>query len=295
MDNPYAIVVVLVIIILVGCTNKESKTVDSSDQVTGETEVVIDSLLYFRHHSEETDLLPRKFPELTKNQAIAIQLAMLKKELDSGANQIGWKMGGTVSEDSSNYDPMFGYMLDTNLIKEDSILSTNNFPGDRVMVEGEIGFVMNKDFKNGVNSIEELNEGIAYVTNAVEFAQDISIPTNNDPYSKNINHTIASGMGHVGIILGSGKANVEDFNLDSEEVKCFVNDKLMADGISSRIYGGPLNALYSLANLLPKYGAYLKKGDVVVTGSAYDNPTIESASDVRLEFSSLGVINFRVK
>lgn len=294
MNQRYAIIIGIIIIFFVGCTNNDSNSI-GLDQGGGISETLIDSLLQFRHHAVETDLLPRRFPELTKNQAISIQLAMLKKELESGAKQIGWKMGGTVSEDWANYNPMFGYMLDTNLIKVDSTILADNFPGDRVMVEGEIGFVMNKDFKNGVDSIEKLKEGIAYVTNAVEFAQDISIPLNNTPNSKNINHTIASGMGHAGVILGSGKMKVEDFNAVSETVKCFINNKLVSEGTSNRIYGGPIHALYSLANLLPIYDTYLKKGDVVVTGSAYDNPTISSTSDVRLEFSSLGVINFRVK
>lgn len=294
MNKTYAIIAGLLILILIGCTTNDRNSKES-DQVNGISETIIDSLLHFRRHSIETDLLPRRLPELTKNQAIEIQLAMLKKEMESGAKQIGWKMGGTVSEDSTNYDPMFGYMLDTHLIKEDSTLLASNFPGGRVMVEGEIGFVINKDFKNGVDSIEKLKEGIAYVTNAVEFAQDISIPINNFPNSKNINHTIASGMGHAGVILGSGKMKVEDFDADSETVKCFINNKLVSEGTSNRIYRGPIYALYSLANLLPKYGAYLKKGDVVVTGSAYDNPTISSTSDVRLEFSSLGVIGFHMK
>ena len=220
---------------------------------------------------------------------------MLEQELATGARQIGWKMGGTVTADSASYDPMFGYMLDANLIEEDSVVSGKNFPGGQVMVEGEIGFVMKEDFKNGVTSMEELKAGIDYVVNAVEFAQSIAIPINKNQETMNINHIMASGMGQAGIIVGSGKANIEEFDMENETVKCFINDDLVAEGIASNIYGTPLNALYSLANILPKQGTFLKKGDIVITGSLYQNPTIDSTCNVRLEFESLGAINFSME
>lgn len=163
------------------------------------------------------------------------------------------------------------------------------------MVEGEIGFVISKDFKDGAGSIEELKEGIDYVINAVEFAQDIAIPAGDNPETKTINHTVAAGMGHAGIMLGSGRAEIEEFQINGETAKCYIDDSLAAEGISSNIYGGPLNALYALVNLLPQYGTYVKKGDIIVTGSVYENPTIDSAADVRLEFSSLENIHFRMK
>lgn len=288
-------IALMALIVSLGCTVDKRDSADTSNGIDTETEMVVDSLLYFRHHSGETDILSRRFPDISRNKAIAIQLAMLEKELEAGARQIGWKMAGTVADDSANYDPMFGYVLDSNVIEEDSLLSTKNFPGGRVMVEGEIGFVMNRNFKNGADSIEEVKEGVDYVINAVEFAQATAIPVNGDPATLNINHILASGMGHTGLMPGSGRSDIQEFDMENETVQCFIDGQLVAEGVSSNVYGGPLNALYSLVNMLPKYGTYLKKGDIVVTGSVYDNPTIDGTANVRLEFSSLGSIHFRMK
>ena len=71
-------------------------------------------------------------------------MRMLDKELAAGARLIGWKMGGTITKEEASYDPTFGYMLDTNVIKADSVISNKDFPGGKVAVEGEIGFVMKK-------------------------------------------------------------------------------------------------------------------------------------------------------
>jgi 2-keto-4-pentenoate hydratase len=285
---------IIALLIFFSCTKEESSD-KISEASNISTSKVVDSLLQARHQAEQTNILSRKLPEISREQAIAIQLATLGKELDSGAQLVGWKMGGTITDDSASYDPMFGYILDSNVIEQDSVLSASNFPGNQTMVEGEIGFVMARDFKNGAKSLEELKSGIDHIVNAIEFAQDIAIPVNGDPSTKNINHVLASGLGQAGFILGSGNAAVRDFDMKNETVKCFINDSLAAEGVSSNVYGGPLEALYSLANLLPEYDRYLKKGDVVITGSLYENPTIDSRANVEVAFGTLGTINFSMK
>lgn len=287
---------IIALVSLVACSQYKNTSARETEQaLPDKTAMLIDSILYFRHHFEKTDILSRHLPDITREQAIEMQLAMLKKELATGAHQIGWKMGGTITDDSTAYDPLFGYILGKNLMREDSMVSAENFPGGQVMVEGEIGFVLKNDFENGVKSMEALKEGIDYVVSAVEFAQATAIPINDDPETLTINHIMASGMGHAGLIIGTGKINANEFDMESETVKCFINGKLVTEGISSRVYGSPLYALYSLANILPKYGTHLKKGDVVVTGSLFDNPTIDNTCQVRLEYSTLGNITFNME
>ena len=293
------IVITLFMLASCGGKNNGSSTTEKNEVETQDfaslPEMLVDSLLHFRHHHLRTDILSRHLPDITREKASDIQLGMLEKELAAGKRQIGWKMGGTVTADSASYDPLFGYMLDANVIAEDSVVSSKNFPGGQVAVEGEIGFVMKEDFKNGVKSLDELKAGIDYVVNAVEFAQSIAIPINENPETMNMNHVLASGMGQAGIIIGSGKASIEEFDMENETVKCFINDQPAAKGIATNVYGTPLNALHSLANMLPKHGTYLKKGDIVITGSLYQNPTIDNTCQVRLEFSSLGTIGFSME
>ena len=257
--------------------------------------MLVDSLLYFRHQHLLTDILSRHLPDLTREESSEIQLQMLEKELAAGARLIGWKMAGTVTDDQASYDPLFGYILDKNMITEDSMVVASNFPGGEVMVEGEIGFVMKEDFKNGAQSMEELKAGIDYVVGTVEFARSIAVPFEGNPETMNINHTMASGMGQAGIMVGTEKVDLQEFDMKNETVKCYINDELAAEGVASNVYGTPLNALYSLANMLPKHGKYLRKGDIIVTGSVYKNPTIDNTCEVRLAFSNLGTIRFKMK
>ncbi|WPP49725.1 2-keto-4-pentenoate hydratase [Catalinimonas niigatensis] len=281
---------------IAACTSTDTNSVEENDkEAPAETGMLVDSVLYYRQQQQKTDILSRHLPEITREQAIEIQLAMLQKELAAGEELIGWKMGGTIASDSAQYDPVFGYILSKNLIKQDSVVSAENFPGGEVLVEGEVGFVLKNDFRNGVSSIEELKEGIDYVVGAVEFAQSTAIPAPEAPDAFSLNHTLATGMGQAGLIIGSVQKDVNDFEMHSETVQCFIDGELAAEGSSSRVYTSPLHALFSLANMLPQHGNYLKQGDIVVTGSLYANPTIDSTCQVRLEYNHLGNITFSMK
>ena len=105
---------ILVLCVLLGCSNRENKTSSENGGSSNDTEMVVDSLLYFRHQAEQTDLLARQLPGMAREKAFSIQLDMLKTEQASGAQQIGWKMGGTATGDSASFDPMFGYILESN-------------------------------------------------------------------------------------------------------------------------------------------------------------------------------------
>lgn len=278
------------------CGSKQDNTSATSEaEAIDKTAQLIDSLLYYRQRAEKTDLLARHLPDLTREQAIELQLGMLEKELAAGEKLVGWKMGGTVTDDPAKYDPLFGYILDSYLIENGGTVAAEDFPGGQTMVEGEVGFVLSQDFENGVGSLEELQAGIEHVVGAVEFAKSIAIPTADTDEPLPIDYVLATGMGQAGTIIGSNQVALSDFDAASETVTCFVDDEAAAEGGASRIYQGPLSALYSLVNMLPKHGMHLKKGDLVITGSLYDNPTIDSTCQVRLEYSSLGTINFSME
>ena len=287
---------VLALTMIAACQPNRPSTVEQPPEASpDDTAMLVDSLLYFRHQHQTTDILSRLRPNLTREQAIEIQLAMLEKELADGAQLVGWKMGGTITDDSATYDPMFGYILDRNMIAEDSTVLAEDFPGGQVMVEGEVGFVLNRDFPDGAASIDALKEGVQHVVSAVEFAQATAVAPPGDSTPLPIDYVFASGMGQAGTLIGSGTLPLDEFDANTETVTCLINGKPAAEGSASRVYQGPLHALYSLANMLPKYGNSLKKGDIVITGSLYDNPTIDSTSQVRLEYRTLKTISFSMK
>ncbi|AWV99297.1 hypothetical protein [Arcticibacterium luteifluviistationis] len=278
--------------IMMACGEGNNNT-DKTMTEAEETDAIVDSLLYYKNNQIKTDFLSRKFPDLGREKAIELQMACLKKELAGGGELAGWKMGGTVG-DSASFDPLMGYMLKANQHFPGDKISIKVFPENETMIEGEVGFVFKQDFPNGVGSIQELKDGIDYAVGGVEFAQSNAIGIDNNAETVKTNHVLAFGTGQAGFMLGDKKINFADFDVENEAVECFVDGESAASGVSSRIYGGHLTALNALVNMLPKYGHMIRKGDVVITGSMYTNPTVKGNAKVNLEFSSLGSIQMEI-
>lgn len=286
---------ILAIVILVGVISCGSVQKKKTDLANGgdvfNLEQLADSVLKARQSHSQTDILSRYIPDLKTADAYHIQFNMLEKERREGAKLMGWKLGGTATKDSTTFNPSLGYILDKNLIPDKGSIPVDHFPGGSVIVEAEIGFVMKKDMIKGVNSLAELISSIDYVVGAIEIAQSKAISSNETPLG--INYVIASGMGHVGAIKGSVKLPPSGFDFEHEIAKCYINDTLVADGISSNIFGTPINVLYETVNILAKKGHPLKSGDLILTGSLYTNPLLKEPADIRVEFSTLGTLSFR--
>lgn len=295
-NHTFTLCLLLLAAVLFACNNSTStEATDSTveEPATLTTSQLADSIRYFRDNYLQTDIVSRHIPDLERQQAFDLQLDALDKELAKGAKIVGWKMGGTATDDAAKFDPVFGYILNRFMVGEDHLVNSKNFPGGSILVEGEIGFVIKNDLKDGVASKEALMEQIDYVVGAVELAQATAIPISEGPLD--LNYLVATGMGQVGTIQGDTRVAPQDFDLENETVKCYVNGELAAEGTASNIFGNPLNALYELANLLPTQDRYLRAGDLVITGSIYQNPTVDGPAEVKLEFSSLGEIAFKVQ
>ncbi|MFY0689194.1 MAG: hypothetical protein JXQ90_18635 [Cyclobacteriaceae bacterium] len=205
-----------------------------------------------------------------------------------GSKLLGWKMGGTATNDPEQFDPIFGYVLDRNMIQQETVIG--GFPDGDAFLEAEIGFALKTNLPNGVATIDELKESIDYVVGAVEFAKSVALPPNDG--SLEINHVLATGTGQEGTIIGDVKLSFDALDLTKESARCFLVGEEVAMGIGSNIFGGPLNALFKLANLLPKQGRQLRRGQFVITGSLYTNPVLDSTANVQVVFDNLGEISF---
>ena len=264
----------------------------STDTLQIDVPGVAAKLLEYRDKVQQTDLIATSMPDLDRDTAIAIQLSMLEQEISRGAKHVGWKMGGTGASNAADFDPSFGYVLESNLVQPGGDFSLSRAPTSAARVEAEVGFVLSRDLPDGVATIEELRGSIAYVTGAVEIVQQIAVAADGGPAPTN--DVIASGLAQLAVIQGDTEIPLDEYGGAPEVARCLVDGELATEGTSTKIWGGPLNALFALANLLPQHGEYLKAGQIVVTGSLYSNPTVDSEARVQLEFSTLGNIDFTI-
>ncbi len=242
--------------------------------------------------AQATDALALGVPTLDRSGAYGIQLEALALQEAAGEVLIGWKMGGSrVTTASPTSDPSFAYMLASDRFEPGAALSPARFVDGEVQVEAEIGFVMGSDVPGPEVSMEVLRASVKEVTGAIELISIRMRALDEGGAAPTINHMIADALSNAGVLLGDVRVPVDSLDLAKEMARAEVNGEIMSSGAGKQILGTtPWDALLWLANELPKHGRMLRAGDIVVTGSLIDNPTIATGDRAEVIFGHLGRI-----
>ncbi|MEZ4702364.1 MAG: fumarylacetoacetate hydrolase family protein [Rhodothermales bacterium] len=239
-----------------------------------------------------TDALVKGMPDLDRTQAYAIQLAALDQQLAAGDALIGWKMGGSrVTPANPTPDPSFAYMLASDRFEPGSTIDPARFVGGETQVEAEIGFIIGSDIPGPEVTMETLRASVKEVTGAIELISVRMRAMNEADAAPSTNHMIADALSNAGVIVGDTRAPVDVLDLAKEMARAEVNGEIMSSGAGRQIMGTtPWDALLWLANELPKHGHMLRAGEVVITGSMIDNPTVGAGDRAEVVFEHLGRI-----
>jgi len=247
-----------------------------------------------------TRALALYYPDLDRASAYQIQLMTLHTEEQAGHTVAGWKMGGTrITNPGASPDPQFGYSLDSNVYPAGEPFPIDQLTVETPMVEAEIAVWIGRDLPGPEITREEFLRAVKSVSGGVEIIASRLRPADEGhPESLTAAHAIADGISHGAAILGSKQLDPAAVDLDREEAWIEINGEEKARGSSKAIMGeagDPLDAVLWLARELPRYGRYLRKGQFVITGSLYENPTMKAGDRAVVHYSSLGTIEFSMR
>lgn len=218
----------------------------------------------------QTGLLSLRYPDMTMDEAYAIQHAWARRKIAAGRTRIGWKIGLTskAMRYALNIDiPDSGVLLDDMVFEDGDTVPKDRFIQPRI--EAEIAFVMKAPLKGpGVTVFDVLN-ATDYVTPALEILDTRILRV--DPETKrprNIVDTIADNAANAGIVTG-GRA-VRPNELDLRWVGAIVsrNAEIEETGLGAGVLNHPARGVAWLANRLSHYGGEgIEAGQIVLAGS----------------------------
>lgn len=297
MKTLFLPLLVLTLVFLAGCADAPDTEMppaakaDLTDALPAgaDAEAIALHLLEAEHTAQTTRALVENMPGMDRELAYEVQLRALGKELAEGKRLIGWKMGGTKMADPSMApDPSFAYMLASDSIMNGQTLDPGKYVDGLVQVEAEVAFVMGKDLRGPEVTMEELRDAIGEVAGAIELIS-VRLAPSADGTEPTIDHMIAGRLSHAGVTLTEKRLALDEVDVVTEVGTAIVGGEEVTSGAGAQIMGTtPLDAMLWIANELPKHGHYLRAGDIVVTGSLYDNPTIKSGQSATVRFTSLG-------
>lgn len=252
----------------------------NSARIIGLGDELFDALVTCR----SIEPLTRRYPELSVDDAYAIQERLIARRLAEGEKLVGKKIGVT-SEAVMNLlgvrQPDFGMLTDAmwsgdgGSIKADTLIQPK--------AEAEIAFRLKQDLKGpGVTAADVLA-----ATESVMACFEI-VDSRIQDWKIAIQDTVADNAS-CGLFV-TGEATVDPHNVDLTGCTMTMekNGKRVAEGRGDATMGSPLNAVAWLANEMGRRGVALRAGEIVLSGALGAMVPVVAGDYLKMQVCGIG-------
>lgn len=233
--------------------------------------------------------LSTRYPDITIEDAYAIQQHMLSLRITAGERVVGKKIGVTskaVMDMLGVFQPDFGWLTDGMVFNEGEAVPAASLIQPKA--EGEIAFVLRKTLKGpGVTAADVLaaTEGVMACFEIVDSRiQDWKIK---------IQDTVADNASCGVFVLGDRLVNPCDVDLGTCGMVLEKNGEIVATGAGAAALGHPANAVAWLANTLGHLGIGLEAGEVILSGSLAAMVPVKAGDSLRVSIGGIGGCSVR--
>lgn len=236
-----------------------------------------------------------EYPDITIEDAYAIQRAWVDLKLKGGRKLVGHKIGLTsrAMQVSSNItEPDYGALLDDMLFDEGSDIPFERFIVPRVEVE--LAFILGKPLRGPNVTVFDVLDATEWVIPALEII-DARIQQ-IDPDSKvtrKVFDTISDNAANGGVVMGGRPVRPTEIDLRRVPAVLYRNGVIEESGVSAAVLNHPAKGVAWLANKLAPYDVTLQPGQVILGGS-FTRPVAANPGDTfHVDYEQLGSISCR--
>lgn len=255
-------------------------------------DVAAESLLRAEETQEQIDLLSIKHPDMTLDDAYAIQSSQMERKLALGRKIIGWKIGLTskVMQDALGIStPDSGVIYDDMLFESGSAVPAKRFIQPRI--EAEIAFVMKAPLSGKVTR-EDVIAATDYVTSSIEILDTrIKRVDAATGQTRKIFDTVSDNAANGGIVLGPERHAPEDFDLRWVGAIVSKNDEVVATGLGAAVLNDPVMGIVWLSERMGQYGQRIEAGQVVLAGSFVAPIECPSGTEIDADYGPFGRVS----
>ena len=252
-------------------------------------------LLEAERTREQIGLLSVRHPDITLDDAYAIQAAQMPHKQAQGRSIIGWKIGLTskVMQDALGIStPDSGVLYDDMDFADGALISATRFIQPRI--EAEIAFIMKAPLEGKV-SREDVLEATDYVAPALEILDTrIARQDATTGQTRKIFDTVSDNAANGGIVLGKQRHEPEAYDLRWVGAILTKNDEVTATGLGAAVLNDPVMGIVWLAERMGQYGQRIEAGQVVLSGSFIAPIECPSGTRIEADYGQFGhvTVNF---
>ncbi|MGM3422178.1 2-oxo-hept-4-ene-1,7-dioate hydratase [Pseudomonas benzopyrenica] len=244
---------------------------------------------------EQIGQLSLERPEITLDDAYAIQRAWVERKLADGRKLVGHKIGLTsrAMQVSSNIsEPDYGALLDDMFFDEGTDIPFQRFIVPRVEVE--LAFILGKPLRGPNCTLFDVLAATDYVIPALEII-DARIQQ-VDPQTqatRKVFDTISDNAANAGVVLGGKAVRPHDLDLRRVPAILYRNGVIEESGVSAAVLNHPAKGVAWLANKLAAHDVTLEAGQIILGGS-FTRPVAARPGDTfHVDYDQLGSIACR--
>jgi 2-oxo-hept-3-ene-1,7-dioate hydratase len=245
-----------------------------------------ESLIHAEKERKPVVQFSKTWPEITLDDAYAIQGLVNDMKVAKGSRVIGNKIGLTskAMQQSSQIDePDFGVLHDHMRIEDGAKVAFERFIVPRV--EPELVFVLGKPLKGPGVGLLDVLRATEYVVPAIEI---IDARVQNP---RKIFDTVADNGAAAGLVIGGRAIGPMEVDLRWVSALLYRNADIEESGVAAGVLGHPAVAIAWLANKVGAFGTVLEPGRVMLSGSFTRPVWAQKGDTLRADFGPLGSIS----
>lgn len=237
-------------------------------------------------------LLSLRHPDITLDDAYAIQSAQMALKMAEGRQIIGWKIGLTskVMQDALGIDtPDSGVLYDDMDFPDGGTVPAGRFIQPRV--EAEIAFIMKAPLSGEVTREQVLaaTEAVVPSLEILDTRIQRADPATGQP--RRIFDTVADNAANAGIVLGAARHAPGSVDLRWTGAIVRKDEQVVATGLGAAVLDDPVTGIVWLSRRMAQYGQRIEAGQVVLSGSFIGPVECPPGTRISADFGPFGAVS----
>lgn len=240
---------------------------------------------------QDTTKITDDHPNMSWDDAYAVQDNLLQRKLRGGARLVGYKAGLTSHAKMQQMgvnSPVFGFLLDEYAVDEGSEIDTATLIHPKV--EPEICFVTRNDLKGPGCNIAQVLAACDLVLPGIEV-----IDSRYRNFNFDLKSVISDNTSAARYIVGGHARAVRSLDLATTGIVLEKNGQQVAFGAGAAVLGNPAVAVSMLVNHLGKRGQVLPAGSLVLSGGVTAAIAVDAGDNITLRVQDMGSVSVRFR